>query len=77
MGQEEPNLVHFKGTLVGDIDLNEVDDIHIDVGEPQKRRNRRSSFHHTPFNKVQLKHLLRSALPSKRILFNEIGNVML
>ena len=75
---QKPKMVQFTGSLVGELDLNDVENLKLQPSENDiNRRTRRSSFHHTSLNKNQLKHLLRSALPTKRILFNEIGNLII
>ena len=76
--QQNPKMVQFTGSLVGELDLNDVESLkQQSASKDLKRRARRSSFHHTRLNKNQLKHLLRSALPTKRILFNEIGKILI
>ena len=75
---QNPKMVQFTGSLVGELDLNDVESLQKQpASNDLKRRARRSSFHHTRLNKNQLKHLLRSALPTKRILFNEIGEILI
>ena len=72
-GLQDPKMVHFTGRLTGEIDLKDVEKLKSEAKDAKLRTRR--SFFHTRLNKSQLKHLLRSALPTKRILFNEIGKI--
>lgn len=70
--QYNPQLVDFEGQLFGKIALNDIEkqnDMALGLMKKQKRR-----FHRAiPIRNIQLNHFLRSSVPSKRILFNEIG----
>ena len=72
---QDPKMVHFTGRLTGEIDLKDVEKLQVKSEAKDAKLRTRRSFFHTRLNKSQLKHLLRSALPTKRILFNEIGKI--
>ena len=83
----KPQLVKFTGKVFGQIDLNEVEKqndlamtslktktIRVRRGVPVRLHERSSQLRGVPVRSIRLNDLLRGSIPTKRILFNEIGS---